>query len=110
MGLIKSNPVQPRVNRAVATERGECSVGLDERLLRYIFDLGRIADEPRQQPCQLALILLDKQLESPLVATLRPRDQFPVDFAVRHPAAAPRGEGSPPRLQRLCATDTRTLK
>jgi len=78
-------------------------VGLDERLLRYILDLGRIADEPRQQPCQLALVLLDKQLESPLVATLRPRDQLPVDLAVAH-------EGSPPRLQRLCATDTRTLK
>src|SRR6266404_6604686 len=72
LGRINSNPVQPRIKGAVATECGECSIGLDERFLRHIFDLGLIANEARQKPAQLALVLLDKQLESALVATLCP--------------------------------------
>src|SRR3954468_3063249 len=61
LGRINSNPVQPRVKRAVATECRERPVGLDERFLRYIFDLGRVAYEARKQPRQLALVLLDQQ-------------------------------------------------
>src|SRR2546426_3818489 len=87
LGRINSNPVQPRIEGAVATECGECAVGLDERFLRHIFDLGRVADEPRQQATKLALVLLYKQLESSLVATLSPLDQLAVDIAVRHRVA-----------------------
>jgi len=46
--------------------------------------------------------VLDKQLESRLSPRC-PRDQLPVDLGGRSRRA-------PTRLQRLCATDTRTLK
>src|SRR3954464_13540191 len=83
-GRINSNAVQPRIKGAVATECGERAVSLDERFLRHILDLGRVADEARQQASKLALVLLYKQLESSLVATLSPRDQFAVYIALRH--------------------------
>jgi len=44
-------------------------------------------EEGEQQPSQLALVLLDQQRESLLVATLRPLHQLPVDLALRHRAA-----------------------
>src|SRR6266850_2155278 len=87
LGRIDSDPVQPRVKRAIATECGKSPVGLDERLLRHIFDLGRVAYEARKQPRQLALVFLDQQPEGQLVAALRPRYELPVDLAVRHRTA-----------------------
>src|SRR4051812_42457158 len=84
LGRVDADPVQPRVKRAVATECGERPVGLDERFLRHIFDLGRVANEARKQTRQLALVFLDQQAVRLLVAALRPRYELPVDLAVRH--------------------------
>src|SRR5258708_22567432 len=78
LGRINSNPVQPRVKRAVATKCGKRPAGLDERFPRYIFDLCRVAYEARKQPRQLALVLLHQQPEGQLVAALRPRYELPV--------------------------------
>jgi hypothetical protein len=44
----------------------------------------RIADEPRQQPPELALVLGDEQAECLLVPALRALDQLLVNVAVRH--------------------------
>src|SRR5260221_13476893 len=84
LGRVDADPVQPGVERAVAAKRRQCPVRLDERFLRHVLDFRRIADEARQQPSQLTLILLHQQAKCLLVAALRPLDQLPVDFAVRH--------------------------
>jgi hypothetical protein len=52
--------------------------------LRNILHLGRIADEARQQPDELALILDNQQFECRLVTTLRTLDQLLVDFPIPH--------------------------
>ena len=81
---IDADPVQPCVKRAISTERRECPVGLDERFLRHVLDFPRIADEPRQQPPEFALVLGDQQVECLLVAALRTLDQLLVNVAVSH--------------------------
>src|SRR6185312_12638879 len=81
---VDADAVEPRVERAVAAEIGERPVGLDERFLRDVLDLGGVADHAREQALQLALVLGDEQLESMLVSALRLLDQLLVDFAVAH--------------------------
>src|SRR5205814_1282308 len=99
-GRINSNPVQPRIKGAVATECRECAVSLDERFLRHVLDLCRVADETRKQASKLALVLLYKQAKSLLVATLCPRDQFTVNVALRHRVARAPHPRTPPLKQR----------
>ena len=45
LGRVDADPVQPRIESAVATECGEGPVGLDERLLRHVLDLCRVSDK-----------------------------------------------------------------
>src|SRR5258708_3149686 len=47
LGCIDADPVQPRVERAVAAEVRQRPVCLDERFLGDVLDLRRIADHPR---------------------------------------------------------------
>ena len=84
----------------------ERAVRLDECLLRHVLDLGRVADETREQPRQLALVLLHQQLERSLVAAL-PLYQLPVDLAVRH-ACSLTAPGRAPRFLRRYVPQTQT--
>ena len=43
-----------------------------------------VADETRQQPRELPLVLADQQLERLLVAALRTLDQLLIDLAIAH--------------------------
>ena len=52
---VDADPVQPRIERAVAPERGERPIRLDECFLCDILDFDRIPDEPGQQPRQLCV-------------------------------------------------------
>jgi hypothetical protein len=86
-----------------------------QRFLRHIFDLGR-SRMSATAAVPAALVFLHKRRESLLVAALRPFYWLPVDFAVDigPPSDRRRTAKAPPLvqsvLQRLCATDTRTLK
>src|SRR6266702_4374374 len=84
-GRIDADPVQPRVKGALAPERRQRAVCLDECLLCDILDLGGVPNKPSQQARQLALVLRHEQLESMLVAPLRPLDQLPVEIPLIHP-------------------------
>src|SRR6185437_8009175 len=101
LGRVDPDAVEPSIKGTVAAECGERAVGLDERFLRHVLDLRRVADEPREQPRQLALVLLHQQLERALVAALRPLNQLQADLAVRHESRLAAPGGSPhPRTQR----------
>ena len=60
---VDRNAVEPRVKRAVAAKVGQRPVRLDEGLLGHVLDLGRVADQPRQQAEDLALVLDDQQVK-----------------------------------------------
>src|SRR5205085_2748310 len=89
LGGVDRDPIKSRVKRTIPAKARKRAVGLDERLLRHVLDFTGVAHQPRQQPCQLALVLQNQQLESPLVASLRPLDELLIYFAVTHPRAAP---------------------
>src|SRR5206468_8529756 len=80
---------EPRVERTFSPETRQRPVRLDERFLRHVLDLRRVAHQARQQPPQLALVLRDQQLEGALVTPLRSLYEQLIDFAITHPRAFP---------------------
>src|SRR5690606_18126360 len=72
---VDRNPVEPGVEGTVPPELGQCPVCLDERLLRHVLRVGRIAHVTRYQLHHLVLVLAHQQVEGSLVAFLDPLDQ-----------------------------------
>ena len=86
LGSVDGNSIKPRIKSTVAAKVRQRPVRLDKGFLRHVFDLGRIAYQPRKQPKNLALILDDKQVKCGFIAALHALDQLLVDVSIRHAA------------------------
>ncbi len=84
LGRVDRDPIQPRVKRTIAAERGQRPVGLEEGFLRDILRLGGVVDETSDQLQHPMLILQHQQVERRLVARLHALHQFLVVVVRRH--------------------------